>query len=392
MQEFRQSSSTPPLKLPTQEGNKVIYMLPEQYPVPSSQPSQGDLQRQSYPRHYHTGTNFTNVQAQQSNNPLDLPLAVPNSAGYTMFDNQSASLFQQRYAHLLTFAHFFSYRSHSFPQTPPFATTNTQGWSTVPVADPFGASSLPNHFSFQPSSIDPTNPQTWPPSTAGTLNDTILPGFTSYGGEPSYHAMLSNSFGGTGNMMYTAPSVPPGSSSLPQLQAHPQFDTPSTQLSLTDFAQPQQSGSIGYSRSGSPTRSYSPSLGEDHKPTHARRPAKLNLFNLSSVPELQNLALSIQGEAWFLNGDEERVISESEAERNLGPTGHSVFIAFLQEVVDIYTKKKTGWECRICRAASDDGVGDRYEVERLDRGLKHVRHHFAFKKFQCEGTCGEPGW
>jgi hypothetical protein len=126
--------------------------------------------------------------------------------------------------------------------------------------------------------------------------------------------------------------------------------------------------------------------------THARRPAKLNLFNLSSVPELQILASSIQGEAWFLNGEEERVISEREAGRNLGPAGHSIFIAFLQEVVDMHTKRKTGWECRICRAANDAGAGDRYEVERLDRGLKHVRHHFSFKKFHCGGTCGEPGW
>ena len=390
MQAFRQSSSTPPLRLSTQEGTDAIYMLPEQYPATPSQPSQGDLQRRSYPRHYPTGTGSMNEQSQQSSNTLGLRLA--SNAGYPMFDNQSAALYQQRYAHLLTFAHFFSYRSRSFPQAPTFATASTQGWPTVPVATPFGAPSLPNHFSFQPSSISPTPPQTWPPSTPGMFNDAMSPGFTSYGGEPSYHAMLSGAFGGTGDMMYTAPSMLPGPSSLPQLQAHHQFDTSSTQVPLTDFTPPQQSGSMGYSCPVSPTLSYSPSLGEDYKPTHARRPAKLNLFNLSSVPELQNLALSIQGEAWFLNGEEERVISEREAERNIGPAGHSIFIAFLQEVVDIHTKRKTGWDCRICRAASDAGVGDRYEVERLDRGLKHVRHHFAFKKFHCGGSCGELGW
>ena len=373
-------------------------MLPEQYPVTLSQPSQGDLQRRSYPQHYPTERNPMNEQAQQAqqaqqaNNTLDLHLAVPNSAGYPMFDGQSASLIQQRYASLLIFAYFFSYRSHSFPQAPPFTAANTQGWPTVPVATPFGTSSLPDHFSFQPSSIGPTPPQTWPPSTPGMFNNARLPSLTPYGGEPSYHRMLSGTFGGTGDMAYAAPSMLPGPSSVPQLQAHHHFDTLATQLPLTDFTPPQQSGSIGYTRPESPALSYSPSLGEDHKTTHARRPAKLNLFNLSSVPELQNLALSIQSEAWFLNGEEERVVSEREAEQNLGPTGHSIFIAFLQEVVDIHTKRKTGWECRICWAASDAGVGDRYEVERLDRGLKHVRHHFTFKKFRCEGTCGELGW
>jgi len=251
---------------------------------------------------------------------------------------------------------------------------------------------MPNHFPYHPSSIGPSPPQTWPAPTSGMFNDAMLPGFTSIGGEPSYHALLPGPFSGTSDMMYAAPSMLPGPSTVPHLQSHRQFDTSSTQVSLTDFTPPQQSGSIDYSRPESPALSYSPSLGEDHKPTHARRPAKLNLFNLSSVPELQILASNIQGEAWFLNGDEERVISEREAERNLGPAGHSIFIAFLQEVVDIHTKRKTGWECRICRAASDAGAGDRYEVERLDRGLKHVRHHFVFKKFHCAGTCGELGW
>lgn len=239
--------------------------------------------------------------------------------------------------------------------------------------------------------MGPTPPQTWPASTSGAFNDTGLSSFTPIGDESPYYPMLSSSFRGANDVIYTAQSMPPGPSTLPHLQAHHQFDTPSTESPLADLPPLQPAGSVDYSRQVSPTLSYS-SPGEDHKPTHARRPAKLNLFNLSSVPELQNLASSIQGEAWLLNGEEERVISEREAERNLGPAGHSIFIAFLQELVDIHTKRKTGWECRICRAASEAGAGDRYEVERLDRGLKHVRHHFAFKKFHCEGTCGEPGW
>jgi len=270
---------------------------------------------------------------------------------------------------------------------PALATASSQGWPTGPVATHFSASSMPNHFSFQPSSIGPTPPQTWPAATSGMFNDAGC--FTSIGDEPSYRALLSGGFGGPSDIY--AQSMLPGPSTLPHLHPHT-FDTPATQSMLTDLPLPQQSGSISYSCPESPTPSYSPSLGEDHKPTHARRPAKLNLFNLSSVPELQFLASRIQGEAWFLNGEEERVITEREAERNLGPAGHSIFIAFLQEVIDIQTKRKTGWECRICRASSDAGVGDRYEVERMDRGLKHVRHHFAFKKFHCGGSCGEPGW
>jgi len=225
------------------------------------------------------------------------------------------------------------------------------------------------------------------------FNDAGLPCFASIGDESSYHALISGNFGGPSEI-YGPQSMLPGPSTLPQLHGHRTLTTPSTQSLLTDLPLPQQSGSMSYSRPESPTLSYSPSLslGEDHKPTHARRPAKLNLFNLSSVPELQNLALNIQGEAWFLNGEEERVISEKEAERNLGSVGHSIFIAFLQEVVDVHTKRKIGWECRICRAANDAGAGDRYEVERLDRALKHVRHHFSFKKFHCGGACGEPGW
>jgi hypothetical protein len=251
---------------------------------------------------------------------------------------------------------------------------------------------MPNHFPLQAPPISPNALQTWPAPTA-MFNDGGLTGFTSIGDEPSYRAFLSGTFGGTSGVTYAAQPMLPGSSSLPQLQAHRQIDTPSTQSPLVDYSSPQGSGSIGHSRpSESPTLSYSPSLAEDHKPTRARRPAKLNIFHLSGAPELQSLASNIQGEAWFLNGEEERVITEREAERNLGPAGHSIFIAFLQEVVDTETKKKTGWECRICRAASEASAGDRYEVERLDRGLKHVRHHFAFKKFHCAGTCGEPGW
>lgn len=274
---------------------------------------------------------------------------------------------------------------------PAFATDSGQGWPPGPVATHLSASGIPDHFSFQPSSINPTPPQTWPASTSRVFDDTGLPCFTSIGDESSYHALLSGNFGGTSDV-YAAQSMLPSHSNLPQLHGHRAYATSSTQPLLTDLQLPPQSGSIGYSCPGSPTLSRSPSLGEDHKPTHARRPAKLNLFNLSSVPELQNLASSIQGEAWFLNGEEERVISEREAERNLGPAGHSIFIAFLQEVVDLHTKRKTGWECRICWAANDAGAGDRYEVERLDRALKHVRHHFSFKKFHCGGTCGELGW
>src|SRR5258706_1021863 len=369
MAEFRQSPATPPLRLSMQEDSDAIYMLPEQYPVTTSQTSHRE-QRRSYPRQYLSGTGPTNERVQQSSNDLGLHapnLAVPSNAGYPMFDGQPTSLFQHRYAHLLTlddYSDFFSSRSNSFPQMTAFATASGQGWPTGPVATQFSASSMPNHFSFQPSSINSTPPQTWPASTSGMFNDSGLPCFTSIGDEPSYHALLSGNFGGTSDI-YAAQSILPGPSTLPQLHAHRTFTASSTQPLLTDLPLPPQSGSgsISYSRPVSPTLSYSPSPGEDHKPTHARRPAKLNLFNLSSVPELQNLALSIQGEAWFLNGEEERVISEREAERNLGVAGHSIFIAFLQEVVDIHTKRKTGWECRICRAANDAGAGDRYEVE-----------------------------
>ena len=394
MAEFRQSPPTPPLRLSMQEGSNAIYMLPEQYPVATSQTSHSDPRRRSYPRQYLTGMGPANERVQQSSNTLGLhapSLAVPSNAGYPMFDGQPTSEFQQRYTHLLTlddFSNFVSFRSNSFPQMTAFATASGQGWPTGPVATHPSASSMPTHFSFQPSSINSTPPQTWP---AGMFNDSGLPCFTSIEDESSYHALLSGNFGGTSDI-YAAQSMLPSPSTLPQLHGHRTFPTSSIQPLLTDLPLPSQSGSISYSRPGSPTLSYSPSLGEDHKPTHARRPAKLNLFNLSSVPELQSLALRIQGEAWFLNGEEERVISEREAERNLGVAGHSIFIAFLQEVVDIHTKRKTGWECRICRAANDAGAGDRYEVERLDRALKHVRHHFSFKKFHCGGSCGELGW
>jgi hypothetical protein len=397
MAEFRQSPPTPPLRLSMQEDSNAIYMLPTQYPVTTSQTSQSGPRRRSYPRHYLTGTGPMNGQVQHSSNTLGLHdpnLAVPSSAGYPMFDGQPTSLFQQGYAHLLTlddFSNFFSSSSHNFSQTPAFATASGQVWPTDPVATHLSASSVPNHFPFQPSSINPAPSQTWPASTSGMFNDAGLPCFTSIGDESSYHALLSGNFGGTSDL-YAAQSMLPGPSTLSQFHGHRTFTTSSTQSLLTDLPIPQQSGSTSYSLPESPTLSYSPSLGEDHKPTHARRPAKLNLFNLSSVPELQSLALSIQGEAWFLNGEEERVISENEAERNLGSVGHSIFIAFLQEVIDMHTKRKIGWECRICRAANDAGAGDRYEVERLDRALKHVRHHFSFKKFHCGGTCGEPGW
>jgi hypothetical protein len=294
---------------------------------------------------------------------------------------------------LIDNANLLSSRSHSSSQTTAFATPSTQGWPTVPVATNFSAPSIPNNYSFQASSMDPSLPQTWPGSAPGLFNDAGLSGFTPIGDESSYHAFLSATLGGTSDMMFAAQSIPSGSSTLPQLRAGRQFDILPTQSPLMDMAPPQRPGSVGYNRlSVSPTPSYSPILGEDHKPAHARRPAKLNLFNLSSIPELQSLASSIQGEAWFLNGEEERVITEREAERNLGPAGHSIFIAFLQEVVDAQSKRKTGWECRICRAADEAGAGDRYEVERLDRALKHVRHHFVFRKFHCGGTCGEPGW
>ena len=361
-----------------------------------SRPSQSDPRRRSYPRHYLTGTG-PNEQMQQPNNTLGLHapnLAVPSNAGYPVFDGQSTSLFQPRYAHLLALDDLFNFLpsgSHNFPQTPAFATASGQGWPPGPVATHFSASSMPNQFSFQPSSISSTPPPTWPASASGMFNDTGLPCFSSIGDEPSYHALLSGNFGGTGDI-YAAQSMLQSPPPLSQLHGHRTFTTSSAQSLLTDLPFPQQSGSISYSRPESPTLSHPPSPGEDHKPTHARRPAKLNLFNLSSVPELQSLASNIQGEAWFLNGEEERVISEREAEQNLGPVGHSIFIAFLQEIVDMHTKRKTGWECRICRAANDAGAGDRYEVERLDRALKHVRHHFSFKKFHCGGTCGEPGW
>jgi hypothetical protein len=87
-----------------QEDSNAIYMLPGQYPVATSQPSRSDPRRRSYPRHYLTGTGPTNEQVQQPNNALGphAPnLAVPSNAGYPMFDGQSTSLFQQRYAQLL---------------------------------------------------------------------------------------------------------------------------------------------------------------------------------------------------------------------------------------------------------------------------------------------------
>jgi len=88
-----------------QEDSNAIYMLPEQYPVTTSQNSQSDPRRRSYPRHYLTGTGPTNEQVQQSSNALGLHgpnLAVSSNAGYPMFDGQSTSLFQQGYGHLLT--------------------------------------------------------------------------------------------------------------------------------------------------------------------------------------------------------------------------------------------------------------------------------------------------
>ena len=396
MAEPRQSPLMMSLGLSMQEDSNAIYVPPEQYPVATSQTSHNDPRRRSYPRQYLTGTGPMNERLQQSSNTLGLHApnpAVLSNAGYPMFDGHSTSQFQG-YAHLLTlhdFSHCFSSRSPSFPQMPAFATASGQGWPTGSVAAHPSASSMPNQFSFQPSSMNPTPPQMWPASTSGVFNDTGLPCFTSIGDEQSYHPLLSGNFGGTSDM-YAAQSMLPSPSNFPQLHGHRTFTTSSTQPLLTDLPLPLQSGSVGYSCPGSPALSYSPSLGEDHRPTHARRPAKLNLFNLSSLPELQVLASNIQGEAWFLNGEEERVISEREAERGLGPAGHSIFIAFLQEVVDHHTKRKTGWECQICWAANDAGAGDRYEVERLDRALKHVRHHFTFKKFHCGGTCGELGW
>jgi len=80
-------------------------MLPVQYPVVSSQSGQGDPRRRSYPRDYPTGTSSANEQVHRSSNTLGLHapnLAVPNNAAYPMFDSQSASLFPQRYAYLLT--------------------------------------------------------------------------------------------------------------------------------------------------------------------------------------------------------------------------------------------------------------------------------------------------
>jgi hypothetical protein len=270
MAEFRQSPSTPPMKSSIQEDSNAIYMLPEQYPVTSSQTNQRDPRRRSYPRHYLTGTRLTNEQVQQSSNPLGLHapnLAVPGNSGYPMYDGQSTSLFQQRYVHLLTldrFSTFFSSSSHSFPQTPAFATAGGQGWPTGPVATLCGASSVPNQFSFQPSSIGPTPPQTWPASTSGIFNDAGLPGL-SIGDAPSYHALLSGNFGGTNDIYATQPMLP-GPPTLPQLHDHRTFDSPSTQSLLTDLPLPQQPGSISYSRPESPALSYSPSAGEDHKP------------------------------------------------------------------------------------------------------------------------------
>lgn len=87
-------------------------MLPEQYPVTMSQPSQSDPRRRSYPRRYLTGTGPMNEQVQQPSNTLGLHapnLAVPSNTRYPVFDGQSTSLFQQRYAHLLALDDFFKF-------------------------------------------------------------------------------------------------------------------------------------------------------------------------------------------------------------------------------------------------------------------------------------------
>jgi hypothetical protein len=87
-----------------QEDSGAIFILPEQYSVTPSQPSQGDPRRRSYPRNYLAGTSSTSEQVQYSSDTLGRNasnLGVPSNAGYHMFDGQSASLFQQQYAHLL---------------------------------------------------------------------------------------------------------------------------------------------------------------------------------------------------------------------------------------------------------------------------------------------------
>ena len=92
-----------------QEGSNAIYMLPEQYPVATSQTSHSDPRRRSYPRQYLTGMGPANERVQQSSNTLGLhapSLAVPSNAGYPMFDGQPTSEFQQRYTHLLTLNDF----------------------------------------------------------------------------------------------------------------------------------------------------------------------------------------------------------------------------------------------------------------------------------------------
>jgi hypothetical protein len=155
----------------------------------------------------------------------------------------------------------------------------------------------------------------------------------------------------------------------------------------TIYRSPSTERSVSISPSVSSSSLGSPSFGPS-----CRRPIQVSPGVILSNPRLHALIRQIFSEPWFLNGKEERNVTDKEARSGLGSMGKSVFLAFAEPLRGRSSRAKA-WRCLICDtlpAVLSDGKG--YTIAREDRILKHIRHHFGHRPWVCGGQCGTGDW
>lgn len=107
-------------------------------------------------------------------------------------------------------------------------------------------------------------------------------------------------------------------------------------------------------------------------------------------PLLRALTKQLLQEPWYINGDQERLISEEEGRLRLGPVGKSIFLAYARRISS--ANSRTHWSCLICEAPN--GTADQIVsgYAREDRMLRHIQHHFKHRPWVCSGQCGTTHW
>ena len=124
----------------------------------------------------------------------------------------------------------------------------------------------------------------------------------------------------------------------------------------------------------------------------SRRPFRISPEVFTQNPLLRALTEVLLKETWYIDGVQERKITEEEARLRIGPIGKSVFLAYARSIAG--TAPQTLWSCLICEAldSSTNQLNPGYTYTREDRILKHIRHHFEHRPWVCSGKCGTTRW